>query len=355
MALILTAVSGGVDSSVAAYLLKEAGHDILAVNFKMLDASWADSETISRHNAYHERAKKVCKHLGVPFLQIDVSKAFYEEVVNYFVMSYTKGFTPNPCTLCNPHIKFSNLLKLSVEHKADYFATGHYAQVFRSGDQILLAKGTDKGKDQSYFLYRLTREHLEKLILPLGEMFKEETQALASKAFPGFEFPSESQDVCFLTGSYKEFLKRISPESARPGNFVDKNGHILGKHKGIAFYTVGQRKGFGLALGKPMYVYKLDSETGNVIVAEKKDENEPRAIAVSRLSFVAGVPPACSFECYAKIRYRMREKKVRITIKSADSCIVQFLEPCPYPAPGQSIVFYEGEIVIGGGIIKKWL
>lgn len=351
---VVVAMSGGVDSSITAYLFKEMGYRVTGVNFQLFNISWYGETVLKRYQANLERAKKVADLLGIPFMVKDVSEQFYKSVVEPFVKSYISGYTPNPCVFCNPLIKMEALKEIANEVGSDLYATGHYARIVEKDGKFFVATSTHKEKDQSYFLYRLTQEHLKQLKLPLGTRIKSDIKKFVRKVFPEIEFTEESQEICFIADNYKNFLKNTFRIKETPGEIVDKDGKVLGTHRGIAFYTVGQRKGLGIATGKPLYVIRIEPESNRIVVGEKNDLY-PEKIELKALTFSAGSPLSRKFKCYVKARYRMQPVKAEVTIINEDRAIVRFLEPCAFPAPGQSAVFYDKEIVIGGGIIEKWL
>lgn len=369
---VLVAMSGGVDSSTSAYLLKKSGYKVYGVNFQFLSNNWSEKKLLGKQARNKERVKRICDYLGIPFITADYSQKFYREVVKYFVNTYAKGFTPNPCVICNPKVKFHSLLEISENREIDYISTGHYARVEnekeKENELKILKKGADTKKEQSYFLYRLNQNIVSKLILPLGEFTKDKTKKLAKEYFSDLGdrlFPEESQEVCFISNNYRDFLIKIAPELLKPGNIVDLDGNVLGKHRGIAFYTVGQRRGLGISANEPLYVLKIDAPKNKLIVGRKKNLQR-NIIKVTDLNFIKDNPPSRSFKCDVKVRYRMKPVPAEVTIDednesgknstgSFDAAVVNFLKPCPFPAPGQSAVFYNNETLMGGGIIKEWL
>ncbi len=351
---IVVAMSGGVDSSVAAYLLKEEGYQVIGVSFQLFDESWLGERSFRHCCADFERAINVCERLGIPFAIKNLSEKFYKLIIEPFVKSYLSGFTPNPCVFCNPLIKMEALEEVVKEAGADLYSTGHYARVVQKDGKYFIAKAIDAEKDQSYFLYRLTQKHLRRLVLPLGTRMKLDIKKLARTVFPEIDFPFESQEICFVPDNYKDFLKNKFNVKESSGEIVDKEGNVVGIHKGIAFYTVGQRKGLGISAGKPLYVIKIEPKHNRIVVGEKEDLF-PHGIELKELSFPANDILSERLDCLVKARYRMQPVKAEVRIINHDRARVKFIEPCAFPAPGQSVVFYDGEVVIGGGVIKKWL
>lgn len=347
------AISGGVDSTFAALSLKQSGYEVTGVHLKMFREKSALPLPVERQKRNLERARQIASELGIEFAVIDVSEQFEKEIIRYFVNAYASGITPNPCVFCNPLIKFSSLLRFADDIGAAVVATGHYARVERANGTFLLKKAVFAEKDQSYFLYRLDQTVLSRVVLPLGTQVKNEVKRLISASISGVGFEAESQEVCFIERDYREFLLSVSPELAQAGPIVDEHGNRLGEHRGIAFYTVGQRKGLGIAAGKPLYVIKIDAAS-NMLVVGPRERLYPETILVKELSFPAGRPDHDSFVCTVKARYRMKEVPAEVKLMG-DSAEVRFLDRCAFPAPGQAAVFYQGDRVIGGGTIHRWL
>lgn len=351
----VVAISGGVDSSFAAYFLKQRGVEVIGVFFKLFPETSAISPHLPlfRQQQNLDRAKKIAEELDIKFMAVDVSAAFEKEVIRPFVETYLKGRTPNPCVLCNPGIKFASLSDLVRETGADIAVTGHYARIRPSENLFSLQKAKDRNKDQSYYLYRLTQSQLKDCFLPNGFFYKHEVKKKMAEVLPAISFESESQEVCFIEKDYRELLRRIVPQAVQPGDIVLKDGTVVGEHEGIAFYTVGQRKGLGLALGKKMYVIGIDPENNRIILGEENDLF-PDGILVESLHFIRPQKSEV-FSCAVKVRYRSPEVKCRVKLLQDKKAEVWFAEKCAFPAPGQSAVFYDGEEVIGGGIISRWL
>jgi tRNA-specific 2-thiouridylase len=338
---VAVALSGGVDSSVAALLLKEAAYEVIGIHMRLWDSPGFD------HQAH--RAENICRTLDIPYHQIDVQREFESCVVGYFCQEYQQGRTPNPCVVCNQCIKFGILLDEARSLGADYLATGHYARVEHSRDGHRLLKAKDTSRDQSYFLYTLTQEKLGRVLFPLGEHSKDEVRQMAKQAgLP--PATRSSQDICFVSQkNYGAFLGQRF--ATLPGDVVDSQGKKLGQHRGIAFYTIGQRHGLGLASGKPLYVIKIESEN-NRIVLGPEEELYSRKLAAHRLNWISGKMPRETLTARARIRYRSREADATVFSRN-DSVDVHFAQPQKAVTPGQAVVFYNLDEVLGGGIIDS--
>ena len=334
---VAVAMSGGVDSSLAAALLKEAGYEVSGVYMQL----W------SNHNL--SDLEQTCQLLGIPFYKLDLETEFQRLVIDYFCREYSLGCTPNPCVFCNQHIKFGLLLEKALEMGADYLATGHYARIEHSQNGYCLLKAVDLTKDQSYFLYTLGQRQLQHLLLPLGNLHKVEVRRLAAKlGLPASSRP-DSQDVCFIPDNdYRSFIAKHIP--LKSGDIVDTNGKVLGRHDGLAQYTVGQRQGLGLVSNKRLYVKRLDAANNRLVVGTKDQLLSDRLFA-SQLSWVSGEAPKEPINITAKIRYKSSEVAATLSPKEG-GVEVNFQQPQWAIAPGQAIVFYQGNAVLGGGIIK---
>jgi len=338
---VAVALSGGVDSSAAALLLKEAAYEVLGIHMRLWDSPRSDYQA--------HRAENICRILDIPYHQIDLQKEFESRVVDYFCREYQQGRTPNPCVACNQHIKFGLLLDKALSLGADYLATGHYARVEHSRDGHRLLKAADTGRDQSYFLYTLTQEKLGHVLFPLGEHGKDEVKQMAKQA--GLPTASKSsQDLCFISQkNYGTFLSQRF--STLPGDIVDTQGKKLGQHRGIAFYTIGQRHGLGLASGKPLYVIKIEPER-NIIVLGHEKELYSRKLTARTLNWISGKVPREPMTARAKIRYKSKEAEASLFF-SNDSVDVHFTQLQKAVTPGQAVVFYNADEVLGGGIIDS--
>jgi tRNA-specific 2-thiouridylase len=300
-----------------------------------------------------EDARQVCKLLGIPFHQIELEREFRLHVVEYFCDSYTLGRTPNPCLACNRHIKFSALLHMAFDLGAQYLATGHYARIRSCNGEYQLLKGLDKAKDQSYFLYMLGPDKLPNVLFPLGGYTKRQVRAIAAHYNLPTADRSESQDVCFVSdGNYRAFVAQQRPETERPGPILNLRGQVLGEHRGVAFYTVGQRQGLGIAAPHPLYVVEIDPARNALIVGAKAAVFRRRLWAED-VHFVAGSPPLGNTQIAAKIRYRAEEAAATLVPLPERCAEVIFDEPQPAITPGQGVVFYQGDVVLGGGIIAS--
>ena len=346
-------MSGGVDSSVAAALLKEQGYEVVGIMLKL----WSDGES-GRVNrcctpADVDAARTVANQLGIPFYLINIADSFKSIVVDYFVSEYTAGRTPNPCLLCNRYVRFDLLLNKALSLGAQYLATGHYARVRQAaGGQYQLLRGVDPQKDQSYVLSVLGQRELSHALWPLGELTKPQVREIAAKMKLPVAEKAESQDLCFLAnGDYRDFLTRHAPAgSLRPGEIRDTTGKVLGQHQGLPFYTIGQRKGIGLAAREPLYVIALEANENAVIVGTKHELGR-RECTAQNMHYVSGAAPIGPFRASAKIRYKAREALVTV-YPHGSGARVEFDEPQRDITPGQGLVLFDGEIVIGQGFLQ---
>jgi tRNA-specific 2-thiouridylase len=362
MSKVIVGMSGGVDSSVTAYLLKEQGYDVEGVSFIIWEARERSNYDACCSFEATGSAAKTAQKIGISHRELDVREAFIDEVIEPFTSAYGKGVTPNPCILCNMRIKFPLLLEEAKRRNAEFIATGHYARIARNGREAeasaaptagksLLKKGADPRKDQSYVLYGLRPEELARLVLPLGKLTKKEVREIArSLRLPAAERP-ESQEICFIgEEGYAKFIENLSTSSSEPGRIVDKAGNTLGSHKGICHYTIGQRKGLGISFSDPRYVTAIDP-LNNLIRVGKREEVLERAIEVAGLNWLAS-PPSRSFRATVKIRSMMDDVPATIELCNGHATVL-FDDPQWAPAPGQSAVFYLDETVLGGGIITQ--
>ncbi len=342
-------MSGGVDSSVAAALMLEAGHEVIGVTLKQWVAADGSLPTAGCCTvADSEDARKVAARLGVPHYVLDHSAQFTADVVDRFVAGYAAGITPNPCVECNRRVRFGALMDRVRPLGCDVLVTGHYARIGERAGRSVLLRAVDRGKDQSYVLHMLTSADLERVRFPIGEFTKDEVRGHAARLGLGTAAKPDSQDLCFVSGDYRRFLGDRLPEIRRPGVMVDAGGAVVGTHEGVAGFTVGQRRGLGLATGEPRFVIGIDPATATVRIGPR-EALAVRECLVSGVSFVDGLaPPGVDVE--VKVRYRSRAVPAAIAAEDA-AWRVRFGEPQEAVAPGQAAVFYRGDVVLGGGTI----
>lgn len=344
---VVVAMSGGVDSTLAARLLLDQGYDVAGATMYQFDGQEKEIQG----------ARDMADFLHIPFAAIDVRQAYHDEVLKYFIDSYAGGITPNPCMMCDFKVKFGLFYEEAREKfGADYFATGHYARILydRDRQKFEVHKAADLSKDQSYMMYHLTQEQLAHIIFPLGRTYKKDTRRISrEKGLPTYNKP-ESQDICFLTTekTYKEYLKEKAPSVMKPGLIIDKKGKVLGHHKGLPNYTIGQRRGLGIAAKVPLYVVALRPKKNEVVVGTEEDLFRQKLLAED-LAFTDGAAPADAFRCEAKIRYGIRVHPCTVQIEKNGRAVVSFDEPQRAITPGQSVVFYDGDRLVGGGTIRK--
>lgn len=356
MAKVVVAMSGGVDSSVAAAILKERGYEIIGVTMKVWDGEALPGDE-TRHGCYGpgeeediEDARKVAQVLGIPLYTFDLRQEYKAQVLDYFCHEYLSGRTPNPCIRCNSRVKFDALLKKARDSglEFDYFASGHYARVEydESKHRYLLKKAKDMAKDQSYFLFSLSREYLGDFLFPLGSYTKGEVRKLARALGLGIDHKPESQN--FITGGYSTLMEAV----AKPGPILNKEGKILGEHRGIPFYTIGQRKGLGISYREPLYVTGID-QGKNAVTVGTKEEVYRDGLLASDLNWIAIEEFKRPIEVKARIRYLHKEAEAMVIPLDKDKVHVKFKEPQMAITPGQAVVFYDGDTVIGGGTIER--
>ena len=349
------AMSGGVDSSVAALLTKQKGYDCIGATMKLHNGTDFYSEKACCTADDAEDARSVAVSLGIPFYVLDFTADFDREVIKKFISSYESGATPNPCIECNNHLKFERLLDKMSELGFDYIVTGHYARIEfdEQKNRYILKKALDLTKDQSYVLYGLNQNQLSHILFPLGSLTKTETRKIAEEN--GFVNANkhESQDICFVPdGDYVSFIKNYTKKEYPCGNFVDLEGNVLGEHKGIIKYTVGQRRGLGLALPRPMYVCKKDVKKNEVVLCYKEDLTVKEVFA-DKLNFVSIEDITEPMRVKARLRYNQKEQPATVYRTSDDEIKVVFDEPQQTAAAkGQALVLYDGDIVLAGGTIK---
>jgi tRNA-specific 2-thiouridylase len=351
---VVVAMSGGVDSSLAAALLVEQGYEVVGIMLRL----WAEEDTSGAAGNRcctpdaQALARYVAHLLEIPFYILDVQTPFKTQVVDFFIQEYSAGVTPNPCLQCNRHIRFGHLLRHALALGAGYLATGHYARVRQVNGRYQLLKGVDERKDQSYVLHVLTQQELAHALFPVGSYTKAEVRQMArARGLPVADRP-ESQDLCFLAdGDYRRFLARHAPEALRPGPIVDTAGRRLGQHQGLPLYTIGQRKGLGLSGPEPLYVVATDPATNTLIVGSRAELGRAR-FQVQPVNWISGEAPTAPLRCTVKIRYKANEVPATVTPLEGGCAEVVAAEPLYGVTPGQAAVFYDGEVVLGGGIIR---
>ena len=349
---VLVAMSGGVDSSAAAGVLVEQGYRVVGVTMLLWPEDVPGAEEGCCGTVHLNDAREVCHRLGIPHYTLDLQKEFLSDVVHPFVATYLDGRTPNPCILCNEHLKFRHLLRKAAGIGADLLATGHYARILRNGS-FRLARGVDASKDQTYFLFTLGQEELSQLLFPLGDMTKGQVRQQAQTFGLPIHEKAESQEICFVPpGGLRDFISENAPDLPGPGEVVDLNGNVIGRHDGACFYTVGQRKGLGIASAEPLYVVRINAATNTVVMGTRKTASFEGLSAV-RVSWVGGKPPGGRFEAQAQIRHRHTPTTSAITVHDDGTITVAFNEPQHGVAPGQAVVLYDGDIVLGGGWIDR--
>ncbi len=353
---IAVAMSGGVDSSVAAHILAGEGHEVFGLTMKIW-ACAADAPIDPRvccGPAAIEDAGRVARELGIPHYVVGMRGIFEERIVEHFISEYARGRTPNPCVRCNRLVKFESLLTKALSLGASHLATGHHAVIRKadSGTGHVLERARDSAKDQSYFLYSMNQEQLARVLMPVGGLGKEEVRARARRAGLHVAERPESQDTCFVPrGDIASFVAARLPEAVAPGPIEDLDGKVLGSHRGLALYTVGQRSGLGLARPRPTYVVRIDPGRNVLVVGEDEDLYASRLVA-DELSWIAGPPPAREFTAEAKIRYAAQSAPCVVRVEGNEARVT-FAEPQRAIAPGQAVVLYDGRTVLGGGTIAS--
>jgi tRNA-uridine 2-sulfurtransferase len=350
---VVVAMSGGVDSSVAAALLKSEGHDVIGATMQI----WPDSQQSQPGGCCSlsavEDARRVANLIGIPHYVLNLQDEFERLVIREFIAEYGLGHTPNPCVRCNQFVKFDVLLRKAISLGADKIATGHYARVDydETAGRWLLKRSADRTKDQSYALYTMTQEQLSRTLFPLGDRGKPQTRALAAKLGMSVANKPDSQEICFIPDNkYAGFLAKAAPELVSPGPIVDTSGNELGTHNGIAFYTIGQRKRLGIAVGRPMYVVGIDRAKNAVVVGSNEELFKDTVIA-KNMNFIGSESLADCVVVSAKIRYNMQDSPAYACSLDDNAVRLRFDKPQRAVTPGQAMVMYRDEIVVGGGVI----
>ncbi len=356
---VVAAMSGGVDSSVAAALLKEQGYDVIGITMQIWPKSIEDPLRERPGGCCSlsavDDARAVAQKLDIPYYVLNMQEIFEREVVEYFCREYANGRTPNPCIVCNTEVKFNSLLKKALALGANWVATGHYARIKYNDirQRYVLQEAVDKLKDQSYALYGLSQYQLAHTLFPLGELTKEETRKIAAKLGLAVAEKQDSQEICFIPNDdYRGFLKKRIPSAIKRGPFLNRQGQVLGTHHGLPFYTVGQRRHLGIPGPQRVYVVGIDPKRNAIIVGEEK-ELLRHQIRVEQVNWVSITMPDEPVDAIVRVRYRGEPRRARLSPVDSSTVIVEFLQPVRAPAPGQAAVFYRDEEVLGGGIISR--
>lgn len=350
---VFVAMSGGVDSTVTAVRLMDAGYQVTGIHME----TWKDPKwlaVVQDGPNPVSMAAAAAESIGVPFVALDVRERFYQRVVKAFIEQYVAGNTPNPCLFCNPQVKWGILQSYALEQGADYFATGHYARIVPGENgQVQLLRGLDRTKDQSYVLSQLSQQQLQRSLLPLGESTKMQVRQQAKALNLPVADRHDSQDLCFLGDvDYRDFLSRFAPETEAPGEIVDLNGRVLGEHQGLAFYTIGQRRGIRISAPEPYYVVAKEPHSNRLIVGFM-DQAGKSSLQATAPNWISGEPPAAGEEVDVMIRYRANPVTVTLASATDDEFRLKFNQPVRGITPGQVAVLYRGEQCLGGGIIKS--
>jgi tRNA-specific 2-thiouridylase len=352
---VVLGMSGGVDSAVAAYLLREQGYEVIGVTMQV----WQDDNGFTEREggccslSAVDDARMVADTLEIPFYVMNFKEVFREKVIDYFMEEYVEGRTPNPCIACNKYIKFDELLHRAEALGADFVATGHYAKIYEKDGRMVIEKAIDDTKDQTYALYNLTQEQLRKTLMPCGDYRKTRIREIAREMDLGVGNKKDSQEICFIDDNdHGRYIYEKKPELRIPGNFVDESGKKLGEHKGIAYYTIGQRKGLGLSIGRPVFVSKIDKDKNEVVLSDESALFKTTLYA-DKINWVSKDSITETYHTTAKIRYSAKPAVCTIYPMDDGSVKVVFEEPQRAITAGQAVVFYDDNLVLGGGTIYK--
>jgi tRNA-specific 2-thiouridylase len=352
---VVVGMSGGVDSSVAAYILKNEGYNVIGVTMQIWQDDYNEQERAGEGCcgiSAVDDARRVAGQIGIPHYVMNFKKEFKERVIDYFLDEYAHGRTPNPCIACNRYVKWEALLDRSLEIGADYIATGHYARIQRlPNGRYAVRNSVTARKDQTYALYNLTQDQLKRTIMPIGAYTKDETRKIAQEAGLMVAHKPDSQDICFVPdNNYAKFIEEHTEKKSCPGNFVDKNGNVLGTHRGITHYTIGQRKGLNLPMGHPVFVTQIRPDTNEVVIGDNEDVFTDRLIA-GNINYMSIEDFEGEYRTFAKIRYNHSGAPCVLHKQNDGRVECIFDEPVRAVTPGQAVVFYDGEYVMGGGTI----
>ena len=353
---VVIGMSGGVDSSVAAYLLKEQGYEVIGITMRMApdDPDHEENEGGCCGLSAVEDARRVCDILDIPFYVMNFKKSFKEKVIDNFADEYIAGRTPNPCVNCNKYLKFDELLRKARGIGAEYVATGHYAKIEQVNGRYQLIKSDDDKKDQTYMLYNFTQDQLAHTLMPCGKYTKDKIREIAKEIGLAVHNKKDSEEICFIPdNNHGRFISEYRPKAVKPGNFVDKSGKILGRHKGIVYYTIGQRKGLGLSLGRPVFVTDIKPDRNEVVIGSEEEIFKNILIAKD-VNFISIEKLEGELSVTAKIRYSAKPVPAKLYPLKDGRVKVVFEEKVRAITKGQSVVFYDGNIVVGGGIIESY-
>lgn len=351
---VVVGMSGGVDSSVCAYLLKNQGYEVIGVTMHIWQKDTLTEEGSCCGFSAVNDARLVADKLGIPYYVLNFQKEFKENVIDYFIEDYLQGITPNPCIACNRYVKWESLLNKALVLGADYIATGHYAKIVKHPDtgRYTLKISNTEAKDQTYALYNLTQEQLRRTLMPVGEYTKDEIRKIAEEINLDIANKPDSQDICFVPdGDYAKFISENTDKKIKKGNFVDLEGNILGHHEGISAYTIGQRKGLGLALGRPIYVCEIRKDRNEVVIGENKDLFKHNVL-IKDFNYMAFDDIPQDKKIFGKLRYSQKRAACTL-IKNGDMIEAVFEDAQRAVTPGQAAVFYVDEYCLGGGVIVE--